>query len=182
MVSEGIFIHKMIQKASHSTNLSQLFESLFVPFWTFTIHFLGESPVPIHNDCDVFGHRAWFDHIITERSEKWNLSLFLEPRHAANAVLFFKSKCKKNKKIAPASRSRMLRNWTCEHARWVVYDYAWCHDKKKVERCLPPCHALTVGGESKEHFLKRKRRYDHFGSRNIVFIHGLIHNDEQQGR
>lgn len=55
--------------------------------------------------------------------------------------------------------------------------------KKKVERCLPPCHALTVVvGESTEHFLELRLRYDRFGNRNIVFTHALIQNDEQRGR
>lgn len=54
--------------------------------------------------------------------------------------------------------------------------------KKKVERCLPPCHALTVVGESTEHFLELRLRYDRFGNRNVVFTHVLIQNDEQRGR
>lgn len=83
-------------------------------FWTFAVHFLGESSVPVHNNRYMFWNLAGFDDIITERPDIRDLPIFLKPRHTKNVVFWFR--IIKQKELCRAGRSRSLKIlavWAC---------------------------------------------------------------------
>lgn len=99
--------------------------------WTFAIHFLGESSIPVHDNRYMFRNLAGLDDIITEGSDKRGLPLFLKPGHAKK-VLFPRYRSQQKEVCRPVTNAEIDALWACAlRSSWLCM-MSWQKESRKL--------------------------------------------------